>query len=116
MNFPIVADESVDFRIVSLLREKGISVYSIMENQASISDKEVLEEALKRNALLITEDKDFGELVFRFQLPHCGILLIRMEEAQTKIEEVTNSIIKYHSDMIGKFSVIDQSKLRIKQS
>lgn len=49
-----------------------------MEQSPSASDAEVLAIAFKRNALLITEDKDFGELVFRFQKPHKGILLIRI--------------------------------------
>jgi predicted nuclease of predicted toxin-antitoxin system len=71
----IVADESVDSRIVEKLRATGISVFSIAENQSSIMDKQVLEIAVSKNALLITEDKDFGELVFRFQLEHKGILL-----------------------------------------
>ncbi len=81
MSRPIVADESVDFRIVSQLREVGFLVHSISEGQSSIKDEQVLAIAVDRDALLITEDKDFGELVFRFQLKHRGILLIRIEEA-----------------------------------
>ncbi len=68
MNYLIVADESV--RIVLQLRKTGISVYSISESQYSIKDEKVLSIAVEQNALLITEDKDFGELVFRFQLNH----------------------------------------------
>ena len=68
MNYLIVADESV--RIVLQLRKTVISVYSISESQYSIKDEKVLSIAVEQNALLITEDKDFGELVFRFQLNH----------------------------------------------
>jgi predicted nuclease of predicted toxin-antitoxin system len=65
--------------------------------------------------LLITEDKDFEELVFRLQLPHNGILLIRIEEADYKILSVTAAIHKHYKKMINKFSVINNTKLRIKE-
>ena len=56
MNQQIVADESVDFRIVVQLRKVGFQVYSIAEEQSSIKDEEVLSIAVDQNALLITED------------------------------------------------------------
>jgi predicted nuclease of predicted toxin-antitoxin system len=58
--------------IVTGLRHIGYSVYAISEKLPSLSDKEVLLVAFENNALLITEDKDFGELVYRFQLQHKG--------------------------------------------
>jgi predicted nuclease of predicted toxin-antitoxin system len=115
MNYQVVADESVDFRIVIRLREIDFTVYSIAEEAPSITDKSVLTIAFKNRALLITEDKDFGELVFRLQLPHYGVLLIRIEEVNYKIFSVTAAIKQYYDEMINKFSVINNSKLRIKE-
>lgn len=69
MNYQIVADESVDFRIVTELRKIDLSVYSISEELPSIKYKDVLSIAFDNKALLITEDKDFGELVFHFSWP-----------------------------------------------
>jgi predicted nuclease of predicted toxin-antitoxin system len=63
----IVADESVDFGIISLLRQKGIEVLSIAEKNFGIKDEEVLTIAVKNQSLLITEDKDFGELTYRLK-------------------------------------------------
>ncbi len=114
MNYQIVADESVDFRIVTRLREINFTVYSVAEEQPSIPDTTVLAIAENNKALLITEDKDFGELVFRLQLPHHGILLIRIIEAEYKIFTVADTIHKYYDEMINKFSVINNTKLRIK--
>ncbi len=54
MNYQIIADESVDFRIVIQLREAGLAVYSIAEEQPSITDKAVLSIACDKHALLIT--------------------------------------------------------------
>lgn len=113
MSYQIVADESVDFRIVTQLRQREITVYSIAEQQPSIKDETVLSIAYKENALLITEDKDFGELVFRLRLPHKGILLIRIENH--KIATVVEAIHQYYDEMLNKFSVINDKKLRIKE-
>jgi predicted nuclease of predicted toxin-antitoxin system len=70
--------------------------------------------ALENNALLITEDKDFRELVFRLQLPHHGILLIRIGEAEYKIFSVAAAIKEHYDELINEFSVINNNKLRIK--
>lgn len=115
MNYQVVADESVDFRIVIRLREAGIIVYSVAEELPSITDKTVLSIAVDKKALLITEDKDFGELVFRLQMPHHGILLIRIEDAEHKVISVAEAIKKNYDEMINKFSVINNNKLRIKE-
>jgi predicted nuclease of predicted toxin-antitoxin system len=61
-----LADESVDFRMVTHLREKGFEVQAILENHPGVSDDEVLQIAHESDAILITEDKDFGDLVYRF--------------------------------------------------
>jgi len=115
MKYQIVADESVDFRIVIQLRQSGLTVYAIVEQKPSIKDEEVLSIANENDALLITEDKDFGELVFRLQLPHRGILLIRIADAQEKIESVVRTVAKYYAELLNKFSVINGNKLRIKE-
>ena len=116
MNYQVVADESVDFRIVTELRQNGLSVYSIAEQQPSILDEDVLQVACMHNALLITEDKDFGELVFRFQLPHKGVLLIRLEGEKLPIQitSLAVTILKYLEEMQNNFSVLNHSKLRIR--
>jgi len=115
MKYQIIADESVDFRIVLQLRQLGFNVYSIIEQQPSITDETVLDIACENDALLITEDKDFGELVFRLHLPHHGILLIRIEERAQKISSVAQAIFNYYAEMLNKFSVINEKKLRIKE-
>lgn len=111
----IVADESVDFRIVESLRNAEIVVVAIAEESPSISDKDVLNIAVKKNALLLTEDKDFGELVFRLRLPHNGILLIRIFEKEPMIKLIAEIIQKNYSNLMNNFSVLDENKLRIKQ-
>lgn len=108
-----VADESLDFNIVVELRKRGAQVYSISEAQPSLPDHEVLQIAVKLNCLLITEDKDFGELVFRLGLEHRGILLIR-SQTEVNVKNIVNIILKYSDDLRNKFSVLTSDKLRIR--
>ena len=61
----LLADESVDRQVVERLRQDGYAVLYIAELEPSIPDDVVLKRANETAALLITADKDFGELVFR---------------------------------------------------
>ena len=115
MSLLLVADESVDFRIVTALRNSGLEIYSIAERQASLRDEDVLNVAVSNDALLLTEDKDFGELVFRLRLEHKGILLIRFEEKEKKIESIAQVILKNINELKNRFSVLSENKLRIKE-
>lgn len=117
MKKKFIADESVDFRVVKSLRNEGFDIEAIIELDPSISDDEVLKIANKLEAILLTEDKDFGELTFRLQKPNKGIILIRMsgvkiEEKVMKIKEV---ITKYIDELANNFTVITQSRVRIKK-
>ena len=73
----IVADENIDRQIVERLRANDHSVLFVAELEPGVKDEAVLERSQEHHALLLTADKDFGELVFRQRLVHCGVLLIR---------------------------------------
>ena len=72
----LVADENVDQPIVDRLRQDGHLVVAVAELSPSISDDEVLRQANQQSALLITGDKDFGELVYRLGRVHAGVILL----------------------------------------
>lgn len=114
----IVADESVDFSIVQFLRAQGQTIYAIVEQEPSIADEDVLSIAVQQNALLITEDKDFGELVFRLRLPHRGIILLRLSGYTTaaKAELAGQAILVHLVELPNAFSVFDGQKLRIRRT
>jgi predicted nuclease of predicted toxin-antitoxin system len=114
----ITADESVDFGIITKLRQLGFIVFSIAEEEHGISDDRVIEIAVNNQSLLITEDKDFGELTFRLKQNHCGILLIRLSgiPRYERIKLVEATIAKHFQDLQNKFSVLTKSGLRIKSA
>jgi predicted nuclease of predicted toxin-antitoxin system len=73
----LLVDESVDRQIADRLRRDGRDVKYITEIAPETSDDIILRRANLDGALLITADKDFGELVFRQKLLHAGVLLVR---------------------------------------
>lgn len=111
-----VADENFDFTVVNQLREKGFSVLAIAESFFSVADPQVLQIAVDRNSILLTEDKDFGELVHRLRMSHCGILLVRLLKisSQEKSRRVCEVIEKQGIELINSFSVLSNEQLRIR--
>ena len=111
----MVADESVEGPTVSALRAAGHSVLFIAETSPGIEDGEVLGIARREQALLLTADKDFGELVFRNRETHAGILLIRsLDEADENAANVVTAIEQYGPDLLNRFSVLMGCALRIR--
>lgn len=114
----LIADESVDYAIIRFLRESGHKIHSILEKSPGIDDHKVLEIANDLTRLLLTEDKVFGELTYRLNKPHHGILLIRLSRIprEERIILVSEFISNYGKDLIGKFSVITEQGFRIKDN
>ena len=112
----LVADESVDSGIIKGLRQKGVVVFSIAEECWGINDKEVLKIAFEKDSLLVTEDKDFGELAFRLKFKHKGILLIRLSDLprQERLILAAETIFNHKNKMKNNFSVLSKNGLRMK--
>ncbi|MFK7925783.1 MAG: DUF5615 family PIN-like protein [Bacteroidia bacterium] len=111
-----VADEGVDAPIVKHLRQNNHDVFYIAESERGISDDEVLEIANKESRVLITRDKDFGELVYRMNRLHSGVVLIRLEglKPQEKAIIVHKVIDKYQEELATAFTVIQPNLVRIR--
>lgn len=111
----LVADESIDRPVVERLRRDGHDVVYIAELAPSITDEEVLEQANNRGALLLTADKDFGELVFRQRLAHPGVVLLRLAGlSNTEKAEIVAGVCREHgAELRGAFSVVSPAQLRI---
>lgn len=112
-----LADEGVDNLIVSVLRQEAYDVLYIAEYAPSISDKEVLAIANDQSRILITRDKDFGELIFRFKKVHSGIVLNRLHELNSpeKARIVLEVIKKHETEIERSYTVIQPGKVRIRK-
>jgi len=113
----ILADENIEAEIVAGLRNAGHSVIDIKETTPGIEDSEVLKIALEVDAILLTNDKDFGELVYREGHYSKGVILIRLGKLRTveKQELVLTVIAEHEADLSKAFTIVSQSGLRIRK-
>ena len=112
-----LADESVDRQIVDHLRSDGHFVWYIAEMKRGISDDAVLDMANRKKALLLTADKDFGEIVFRQHRFTVGVVLIRLEglSLTSKVKIVSSTVNKHRKELTHAFAVITAGGIRIRQ-
>lgn len=113
----LVADEGVDRQIVERLRQDGYDVVYIAELDPGVDDKLVLQAASDSGSLLITADKDFGELVFRQHRVNKGVVLLRLAGVppQRKAEIVASCLKDHGQEMMAAFTVISTNNLRIRK-
>ena len=113
----LVADESVDQQIVAALRAAGHEVTYIAEVSAGITDESVLKCSNEARSVLITADKDFGELVYRLQLQHSGVVLIRLPgmSADDKAGTVISAVDAHRDELSGAFTVISKRLVRLRR-
>jgi len=88
----------------------------VLEKKPGIPDDEVLLDAYNEGRILLTEDKDFGELVYRLKKPSRGIILIRIDVKQRHIKwaRLKKLIENYEDRLAGHFVVIDSQKFRFR--
>lgn len=111
-----LADEGIDRSIVNELRSLGFDVFYVLEDVRSLDDDTLLEIARVENRILITRDKDFGELVFRLSKAHAGVILIRLEGHSTQERgSIACKLIQQYQDQLqNSFSVIQKGVIRIR--
>ncbi len=110
-----LANENIPGDAVNALRQHGNDVAWIREDMPGSSDVQVLERAQDENRILITFDKDFGELAFRYGLPaSCGIILFRISTPSSIfVARLAVAAIEQRKDWAGHFSVIEDSRIRM---
>ncbi len=110
-------DEGVERQIVERLRADGHDVSYVAELAPGLSDDDVLEAARGLGAPLITNDKDFGELVFRQKLATPGVVLLRLAglSSGSKPPIVSSVVAEHGSEFSGAFTVITPGTVRIRR-
>lgn len=112
-----IVDESVDFPVVSYLRNKGYDVTSIVEDYPSLEDTKILKIAFEEGRILIANDKDFGYLTFKLKLKSNGVILFRLEgqSSKAKIKALDTLMKNYSEKLSGNFVVASEYRVRIKK-
>jgi predicted nuclease of predicted toxin-antitoxin system len=109
------ADESCDFNFVHILRTIGYDVLAVSEYTRRSVDSELIEQAYRENRVLLTEDKDFGWLVFASHLVSAGVVLIRFpgNVRKTLGQAVLELVEQKGEELKDAFVVIQPGQVRI---
>ena len=113
MNF--LADESCAKPVVQALREAGHEVVSIAEVAPGATDEQVLERALNERRVLITEDRDFGELVYARGRSSAGVILVRFPSSARRAKPATviEAVSKLGLRLRDAFTVVEPGRVRM---
>jgi predicted nuclease of predicted toxin-antitoxin system len=111
----ILANENFPSEAVSALRQVGHDIVWVRAHAPGSSDRQILNLAQSDNRVLITFDKDFGELAFREKLPvTSGIILFRISApSAAQIANVAVRVLGSREDWVGHFSVIEDHRIRM---
>jgi len=112
-----LVDESVDFRLALHARGAGNDVSVVgFDHPPSLPDSAVLEIAHREGRCLITNDRDFGELVFERGQPHSGVLYFRLGKVPlaTMIERL-DYVLAAHANDLREFVVVTARTVRVRR-
>jgi predicted nuclease of predicted toxin-antitoxin system len=109
-----LVDECVDKSLAALLAETGHDVLYMSDIAPRAVDADVMQWADRDNRLLLTEDKDFGDLVFRQARPVPGLILMRIDPARRsrKGPRLLAAIERFGDSLFGHYTVIEDSRFR----
>lgn len=109
-----LVDECTGPKLAEWLRGQGHEVFSVFDEVKGISDDEVLAKAFSEAWILITIDKDFGEMIFRERRAHHGVILLRLhdERSASKIDVLRSLLESYAERLPGQFVTVTETKVR----
>lgn len=111
----LLADESCDFAVVRALRAEGYDVFAVSEVMRRSDDRELIVLASREKRVLLTEDKDFGWLVFVSHAGSAGVILIRFpgNTRRTLVEAIGQLVHEQDKRLFGAFVVVQPGHIRI---
>jgi predicted nuclease of predicted toxin-antitoxin system len=109
-----LADESCDFAVVRALRANGYDVLAVGEYMQQSVDKDLIEQAYQENRILLTEDKDFGWLVFASHSVSAGVILIRFpNNLRSSLGQWVLQLVEKHGgELKNAFVVVQPGQVR----
>lgn len=110
----LLADENIPQKTVQSLKQRGIDITSVTDTSLGLSDRAVLELGNVNERVIVTFDKDFGELVFRQRLDTKGIMLLRF--TPTSSEQIAEKIVQAltrQTTIKNKIIVVKEDRIRV---
>ena len=110
-----IVDECTGPTVAQWLRQNGHDVFSVYEEARGLDDESILQKAATDDRVLITNDKDFGEMIFRQRREHKRVVLLRLQDERSpnKIEVLEHLLERYADQITRSFVVATESAVRI---
>lgn len=110
-----LVDECTGSKVAAYLRDAGYEIFSVFNESRGMTDDEILSKAFVENWILITNDKDFGEMIFREHRTHHGVVFMRLddERAANKIKVLEQLLENYAEKLPEQFVTVTETKVRI---
>jgi predicted nuclease of predicted toxin-antitoxin system len=110
-------DESCDTAIATALDKEGHDVSRVSQVSRGATDEEVVKLALEQNRILLTEDKDFGQLVYATGEETCGVILFRFPFGEREVmARKTIELVEVEKEKLQEsFVVLELDKIRIRR-
>lgn len=112
----LLLDECCDPHLVAELRAAGHDVHHVLEADRGADDEAVLVLSRAQNRILVTEDKDFGELAVRYGRSVPGLVLLRFtpERRHRKAGALLALLAGHGEQLAGRFAVVEESGVRLR--
>ena len=109
-----LVDECTGPAVARWLEERDHDVFSVYDEAPGIPDEEVLQRAYREQRILVTNDEDFGEKVYRERRPHSGVVLLRLgnERSGNKIAVLRHLLDEYAARLPSRFVVATERQVR----
>ena len=109
-----LVDECTGSRVATWLAENGHEVFSVYDEARGSTDDEILTKAYTETWIIVTNDKDFGELVFRERRPHHGVVFLRLDDERSiaKIAILEKLLENYAERLPGRFVDVTDNQVR----
>ncbi len=110
-------DANMKKSVGTFLESSGHSVrYLAGTEDRGLPDDQVLKLAFTENRILITNDKDFGDLIYRQHHPHCGVILFRLTQATDEgyIRRLLSILQSPEKDIVNRYIVITDDHIRVR--
>jgi len=113
-----LVDECIGPAVARWLRDRAHEVFSVYESARGLSDDDILQKAYSENWILITNDRDFGEKVYRHKRPHRGVIFLRLadERAAAKIATLSRLLDGYEDRLGDAFVVVTETLIRFRRA
>jgi len=109
-----LVDECTGPAVARWLRDRQHEVFSVYEEARGMDDDDIIQKAFEENRILITNDKDFGEKIYRERYPHRGVVFLRLddERANSKIETIQKLLQGYANELADCYVVVTETRVR----